>query len=74
MKNPTTTTRLLRISEVLEITGLGRDSIYRLARAGQFPLPLKITPHSSRWRDDQVRAWIKSRPVKKPMAPVGASA
>ena len=64
MTTMTTPTRLLRLPQVIDITGLGRDSVYRLARDGAFPQPLKVTAHSSRWREDQVLAWVESRPVK----------
>ena len=37
-----TTDRLLRLSEVVTRTGLGRSTIYRKMRDGSFPEPLKI--------------------------------
>ena len=37
-----TTDRLLRLSEVLSRTALGRSSIYRMMRDGSFPEPLKV--------------------------------
>lgn len=55
--------QLLRLPAVLQMTGLGRDSVYRLAREGLFPRPRKITERSSAWRADEVQAWIDSRPV-----------
>lgn len=63
------TPRLLRLPAVIEMTGLGRDTIYRLAREGQFPRPLKLTERSSAWREDFVRAWIESRPVSDVPSP-----
>ncbi len=56
-------TKLLRLAEVSNITGLSRSAIYRLIAQGQFPKPRKITPHASRWREDEVQDWIDSRPV-----------
>lgn len=65
------TTRLLRLPRVIELTGLGRDSIYRLARNGQFPRPRKLTAggRSSAWREDEIRAWIDSRPASDVPSP-----
>jgi prophage regulatory protein len=65
------TTRLLRLPRVIELTGLGRDSIYRLARKGQFPRPRKLTAggRSSAWREDEVQAWIDSRPASDAPSP-----
>lgn len=59
----TPTPRMLRLPEVIHITGLGRDSIYRLAAAGQFPKPRKISERASAWRSDLVLQWIESRPI-----------
>ncbi len=56
-------TKLLRLAEVSNITGLSRSAIYRLIAQGQFPKPRKTTMHSSRWREDEVLEWIDSRPV-----------
>jgi prophage regulatory protein len=59
----TAPTRLLRLPEVIKLTGLQRDSIYRSIRAGSFPKPRKITKQASAWRSDELQTWIDSRPV-----------
>jgi prophage regulatory protein len=56
-------TRLLRLPEVKRLTGLGSDSIYRGGREGWFPKPRKISERATAWREDEVRAWIESRPI-----------
>jgi prophage regulatory protein len=56
-------TRLLRLPEVIKLTGLKHDSIYRLGREGAFPRPRKLSTCASAWREDEVRTWIDSRPV-----------
>lgn len=60
-----TGTALLRLPTVISLTGLQRDSIYRLAKKGEFPKPRKLTEsgRSSAWRADEIAAWIESRPV-----------
>lgn len=58
-----TTTRLLRLPEVISATGLGRDTIYRYIREGRFPAQRRITDRASAWRADEVAAWIESRPA-----------
>lgn len=66
----TMTPRMLRLPQVIQLTGLGRDSIYRLGNAGQFPRPRKLSERASAWREDEVRAWIESRPfAERPVAP-----
>lgn len=52
---------LLRLPEVERRTGLRRAHLYKLARAGSFPRPLKIGARASAWRASQVDAWIVAR-------------
>jgi prophage regulatory protein len=52
---------LLRLPEVERRTGLRRAHLYKLARAGAFPRPLKIGARASAWRASQVDAWIAAR-------------
>jgi prophage regulatory protein len=59
----TTPPRMLRLPQVIQLTGLGRDSIYRLGNTGQFPRPRKISERASAWREDEIQKWIESRPV-----------
>lgn len=59
----TTTPRMLRLPQVIQLTGLGRDSIYQLGNTGQFPRPRKIGERASAWREDEIQKWIESRPV-----------
>lgn len=65
MHAPATTTHhlpaLLRLPEVRKLTGLGTTQIYRLARRGEFPQPVKITERSSAWIESEVRGWIDTR-------------
>ena len=65
--------KLLRLPMVLELTGLGRDSIYRLIREGRFPAQRRISERASAWRADEVTAWIESRPVANPKKQAGPS-
>lgn len=55
------TPRLLRRPDVERLTGLRRSSVYRLARLGEFPKPLKIGPRSSAWDAAAVQRWIDDR-------------
>ena len=62
-----TTDRLLRLEEVMAITGLGRSTIYRYLRRRSsslpdFPQPLKVGVRAVRWRESEIRAWVASRP------------
>jgi prophage regulatory protein len=46
-------------------TGLRRDSIYRLAREGKFPKPVKITERASGWLSGEVDAFIAQRAAQR---------
>jgi prophage regulatory protein len=53
--------RVLRLPQVIEKTGLGRDSIYRGAREGWFPKPIKISERASGWFEDETDAFLARR-------------
>lgn len=63
------TPRMLRLPEVMRLTGLGRDAIYRLGREGQFPRARKLSAHATAWREDELREWIETRPVSDAASP-----
>ena len=50
--------RVLRLPQVMEKTGLRRDSIYDGGREGWFPVRVKLTKHASGWFEDEVDAWL----------------
>lgn len=50
--------RLLKLSQVMEIVGLGRTMVYRLIREGKFPAPYKPGGYSSRWSENDIREWL----------------
>jgi prophage regulatory protein len=53
--------RLIKLSEVMALTGLSRSHTYALAKQGQFPKPIKLTERSSAWVEAEVQEWIESR-------------
>lgn len=54
--------KLIRLPEVLELTGLSRSTVYKLKKLGLFPQPVKIGPHAVRWYLDEVLLYINTRP------------
>ena len=52
--------RLLRTSEVQELTTLNRTTIWQKVKAGTFPAPLKIAGVRIAWRPEDIAAWISS--------------
>lgn len=53
--------RLLRLAQVLDVTGLGKTKIYELQSEGSFPMRVQITDHSVGWIEDEVQAWLTKR-------------
>lgn len=68
------TDRILRQSEVLAITGLGRTTLWRLEKRGEFPARRRITGNIVGWLASEVEEWIRSRPVAPDVAGADADA
>ena len=55
--------RILRIAEVLVITGLSKATLYRLVDSGDFPQKVRLGGPESRavgWRLSEVQEWIRN--------------
>lgn len=57
----TTTARVLRLKATENKVGLKRDTIYRLAREGHFPKPIKIADRATGWLEHELDAFIATR-------------
>lgn len=55
--------RFLTFTEVLAVTGVGRDVIYRMMKKGEFPLSRKIGTQRVGWLESEVDEWANNRPV-----------
>lgn len=49
--------RLIRIREVLHLTGLSRSGLYKRIGYGLFPAPIKLG-RTSVWLESDIDAWI----------------
>ncbi|MBF8725467.1 helix-turn-helix transcriptional regulator [Pseudomonas putida] len=54
------TDRFMRINEVIAVTGLGRNTIYRRMREGTFPKQIRLGPNSVAWLESSISAWMSS--------------
>ena len=54
--------RLLRLPEVMAITGLSKNTILRLVKLGLFPQPVKPSLRAIAWRWCDIRGWLESLP------------
>ena len=53
--------RMLRLAQVIEMTGLGKTKIYELQADGSFPPRVQITGHSVGWVESEVQDWLATR-------------
>ena len=54
---------VLRMPQVVALTGLSRMTIYRLEKRRQFPNRIQLSPNSVGWRKDDVDHWLESLPA-----------
>ncbi len=54
--------KILRISEVLDLTGLSRATIWRKEREGTFPQRVQLGENSVGWKSDEVIQWLENLP------------
>jgi len=66
--------RLIRLPEVLYLTGLSRSALYRHEAAGNSLGRVKLGPRAAAWKLDEVQNWIESRPYAAARVEVGAHA
>lgn len=53
--------KVIRISQVVNMTGVGRSTLYRWISEGQFPQQVNLGPASVGWLEQEVLAWIAER-------------
>ena len=53
--------RLIRMKEVMHISGLSRTALYLSIKRKDFPAPVKLSARAVAWPQDEVVAWVKSR-------------
>jgi len=53
--------RLLKVNAVSDITSIERSQIFRMAAAGTFPRPLRLSEKRVAWIESEVLGWIESR-------------
>jgi prophage regulatory protein len=53
--------RLVRLPEVIGITGLRRSSIYARIQAGRFPTAIPLGGHAVGWIEAEIIQWVNER-------------
>ncbi|MDB6106437.1 MAG: transcriptional regulator [Gammaproteobacteria bacterium] len=62
---PGTATRMLRLSQVIERTQLGKTTIDALQKSGKFPHSVTLTANSVRWIEAEVEDWLANQVAER---------
>lgn len=54
-------TRILRLPEVKERTGLSRSTIYLYISIGAFPESISLGPRAVGWVEAEIEEWVQRR-------------
>ncbi|MFO1219858.1 MAG: AlpA family phage regulatory protein [Burkholderiaceae bacterium] len=55
------TALFVRMSVVIQMTGLGRSTIYRLMAENKFPSPVRLATRAVAWRRVDLERWSEAR-------------
>jgi prophage regulatory protein len=64
MHMPQEPERLLRMDQLVQMTGFSRTTLWRLEKAGQLP-PNRIFGRSKVWLGSEIRRWMETLPKKE---------
>lgn len=53
--------KILRMKQILEVTGCSKSFIYKHIRSGNFPGQIKLGPRAVGWNQNEIEEWINSR-------------
>lgn len=57
------TKQLIRLPDVIVMTGMTKSTIYAKIKNGEFPRPLKISDRHVAWDKHEVNGWIEALPI-----------
>lgn len=60
--------RIIRLKEVMKLTGLARSTIYKFIAANEFPVPLSLGGRCVGWLESEIHDWILARVAERDRA------
>jgi prophage regulatory protein len=57
--------RLIKLKEVMNISGLGRSSIYKFMDEGRFPMSISLGERAIAWEVSEVEEWVLDKIEKR---------
>lgn len=58
--------KILRLRQVMELTGLSRSTLYLYIQNQEFPKQVRLGPKLVGWVDDEVNAWLHKKIQSRP--------
>ena len=58
--------KILRVKDIVEMTGISRVTIWRMERRGEFPQRMQLSDsgRSVGWMESDIKDWMQSRKEK----------
>jgi len=53
--------KILRLRQVITLTGFSRSTLYRYIQNQQFPPQVRLGPRIVGWPEDEVNDWIREK-------------
>lgn len=53
--------KLIKLPQVMDMTGLGKTSVYKLMSEKQFPIPVTLIGKSKAWVDIEIAEWVERK-------------
>jgi prophage regulatory protein len=53
--------RIMRMEEVMAVTGFKRSSVYKYMAIGTFPKPVPLSERAVGWVSTEIEDWVKAR-------------
>lgn len=53
--------KMLRLKDVIALTGLGRSTIYKFISEGSFPKPVPLGGRAVVWVEEEVQEWLMTK-------------
>ncbi|CAI9907500.1 AlpA family transcriptional regulator [Pseudomonas aeruginosa] len=60
--------RIIRLKEVMDLTGLARSTVYKYIAASEFPVPVSLGERCVGWLESEIHDWILARVAERDKA------
>ena len=57
-------TGYIRVSQLIKIIPFSASTIWRKAKKGDFPKPVKLSEQITAWRVEDIKAWMNAQDAK----------